>query len=165
MSWNWSKIGLRGAVKKTNSIFTDIVQIGGRKVNPISKKLKRYDFFTKFFRTQNFFGPKKSFLEHTLFCQIFLDPEIFEHKTLWTNFFDPKLIFRATSFLGKNFFFKPKVYGDPKLILTLFLTHNFVFDQLPKLSTLQKSYLILTCINITTKQNQFKWFLTQYKVT
>ena len=27
----------RGAVKKTNSIFKDIVQIGGREVNPISK--------------------------------------------------------------------------------------------------------------------------------
>ena len=30
---------LRGTVKK-NSIFADIVQIGGREVNPISKKLK-----------------------------------------------------------------------------------------------------------------------------
>ena len=29
---------LRGAVKKTDSIFKDIVQIGGREVNPISKK-------------------------------------------------------------------------------------------------------------------------------
>ena len=29
---------LRGAVQKKHSIFTDIVQIGGREVNPISKK-------------------------------------------------------------------------------------------------------------------------------
>ena len=30
-------ITVRDAVKKTNSIFKDIVQIGGREVNPISK--------------------------------------------------------------------------------------------------------------------------------
>ena len=35
---------IRGAVKKTNSIFTDIVQIGGREVNPISKKRKEMIF-------------------------------------------------------------------------------------------------------------------------
>ena len=35
---------LRGAVKKTNSIFTDIVQIGGREFNPISKKLNEMIF-------------------------------------------------------------------------------------------------------------------------
>ena len=29
---------LRGAVKKKPSVFKDIVQIGGREVNPISKK-------------------------------------------------------------------------------------------------------------------------------
>ena len=37
----------RGNLKKTNSIFKDIVQIGGREVNPISKKIKRIDFLTK----------------------------------------------------------------------------------------------------------------------
>ena len=31
---------LRGAVKKKHSIFKDIAQIGGREVNPISKKNK-----------------------------------------------------------------------------------------------------------------------------
>ena len=30
--------------KQTNSIFKDIVQIGGREVNPISKKLKEMNF-------------------------------------------------------------------------------------------------------------------------
>ena len=36
---------LRGNVK--NSIFKDIAHIGGREVNPISKKMKRNDFLTK----------------------------------------------------------------------------------------------------------------------
>ena len=31
------RLTLRGTVKKQNSIFKDIVQIGGREVNPISK--------------------------------------------------------------------------------------------------------------------------------
>ena len=35
---------IRGAVKKKNSIFKDIVQIGGREVNPISKKLNKMIF-------------------------------------------------------------------------------------------------------------------------
>ena len=35
---------LRGAVKKKPSIFKDIVQIGGREENPISKKLKELIF-------------------------------------------------------------------------------------------------------------------------
>ena len=35
---------LRGAVKKNPSIFKDIVQIGGREVNPISKKSKEMIF-------------------------------------------------------------------------------------------------------------------------
>ena len=38
---------LRGTLKKTNSIFKDIVQIGGREVNPISKMIQRNDFLTK----------------------------------------------------------------------------------------------------------------------
>ena len=33
--------------KKTNSIFTDIVQIGGREVNPFSKKSKEMNFCQK----------------------------------------------------------------------------------------------------------------------
>ena len=37
---------LRGAVKNNNSIFKDVAQIGGREVNPISKKKKNY-FLTK----------------------------------------------------------------------------------------------------------------------
>ena len=38
---------LRGTLKKTNSIFKDMVHIGGREVNPISKNLKRNDVLTK----------------------------------------------------------------------------------------------------------------------
>ena len=36
--------GLRGNLKKKTSIFKDMVQIGGREVNPISKKLKEMIF-------------------------------------------------------------------------------------------------------------------------
>ena len=39
-----TKKSLRGAVQKKPSIFTDIAQIGGREVNPISKKLKEINF-------------------------------------------------------------------------------------------------------------------------
>ena len=35
---------LRGDVKKTNSIFKDIVQIGGGEVNPMSKIGKEMNF-------------------------------------------------------------------------------------------------------------------------
>ena len=38
---------VRGAVKKPPSIFKDIVQIGGREVNPISKKSKEMIFWQK----------------------------------------------------------------------------------------------------------------------
>ena len=48
VSWiylRFYQVRFRGAVKKKkNSIFTDIVQIGGREVNPISKKLKEMNF-------------------------------------------------------------------------------------------------------------------------
>ena len=37
---------VRGNIKKT-SIFKEIAHIGGREVNPISKKKKRNDFLTK----------------------------------------------------------------------------------------------------------------------
>ena len=40
VSWiylRFYQVRFRGAVKKKNSIFTDIVQIGGGEVNPMSK--------------------------------------------------------------------------------------------------------------------------------
>ena len=55
--------------KKTNSIFTDSVQIGGREVNPISKKLKQMIFWQKMERE----GVTKYIVKNrsTLFCMIY----------------------------------------------------------------------------------------------
>ena len=42
--YNYNTRDLRGAVKKKNSIFVDIIQIGGREVNPMSKNLNEIIF-------------------------------------------------------------------------------------------------------------------------
>ena len=66
---------VRGAVKKKRSIFKDIVQIGGREVNPISKKIKRNDFLTKVGEG----GGAKHIVKNknTLFCMIYY--------SIWSN--------------------------------------------------------------------------------
>ena len=66
---------IRGAVKKNNSIFKDIVQIGGREVNPISKKSKEIIFWQKLERE----GVTKHIVKNrsTLFCMIYY--------SIWSN--------------------------------------------------------------------------------
>ena len=53
--------------KKKNSIFKDIVQIGGREVNPISKKWKEM-IFCQSWRGR---GSQKKLSKSTLFCMIY----------------------------------------------------------------------------------------------
>ena len=59
----------KGYSKKKPSIFKDIVQIGGREVNPISKKIERIDFLTKVGEG----GVTKHIVKNisTLFCMIY----------------------------------------------------------------------------------------------
>ena len=80
--WDWDWKGLRfsdqtetvnvccirGTLKK-NSIFKDIVQIGGREVNPISKNWKEMIFWQKLERE----GVTKHIVKNrsTLFCMIY----------------------------------------------------------------------------------------------
>ena len=61
-------ISLRGDVKK-NSIFKDIVQIGGGEVNPMSKIWKEMNFWQKLERE----GVTKHIVKNrsTLFCMIY----------------------------------------------------------------------------------------------
>ena len=91
--------------KKRNSIFTDIVQIGGREVNPISKKLKERIFWQKLERegVTKHIGKNRS----TLFCMIYY--------SIWPNqgtlclsvcTSDPQKVVGITenvSFKAKNF--------------------------------------------------------------
>ena len=66
---------IRGAVQKKNSIFKDIVQIGGREVNPISKNKKEMIFWQKLERE----GITKYIVKNrsTQFCII--------HYFIWPN--------------------------------------------------------------------------------
>ena len=63
------QLQLRGNVKKKHSIFKDIVQIGGRDVNPISRKWKEMIFWQKLERE----GVTKHIVKNrsTLFCMIY----------------------------------------------------------------------------------------------
>ena len=64
-----------GVLPKKNSILKDIIQIGGREVNPISKNWKEM-IFNKNWRgrgSQNILSKKRS----TLFCKI--------HYSIWPN--------------------------------------------------------------------------------
>ena len=68
---------LRGDVQKKNSIFKDIVQIGGGEVNPISKNWKEMIFWQKLERE----GVTKHIVKNrsTLFCMIYY--------SIWPNQF------------------------------------------------------------------------------
>ena len=63
------KLTLRGDVKKKNRIFKDIVQVGGGKVNPMSKIGKEMNFWQKLERE----GVTKHIVKNrcTLFCMIY----------------------------------------------------------------------------------------------
>ena len=63
------KLSIRGDVKKKNSIFKDIVQIGGGEVNPMSKIWKEMNFWQKLERE----GVTKHIVKNrsTLFCMIY----------------------------------------------------------------------------------------------